>query len=308
MRIAVTGGAGFIGSHVVEAYLQAGHEVIVVDNLSTGSRANVPEGAELVVMDVTDPALSELFTEYRVDVVNHHAAQTVVSRSVRDPLEDARQNVLGSLNVYEAARRAGVRRIIFASSGGTVYGELLRIPATEEHPLQPLSPYGAAKVAAEQYLLTYGRLYGLETVVLRYTNVYGPRQNPNGEAGVVAIFTERLLRGETPVVYGDGEQTRDYVYVADVAQANVAALQPQAHGVYNCCSGTETSVNALLHLLEQLIGVRCRPRYAPLRPGELKRSVCSYARIWRELGWYPRTPLVEGLEQTVRAFRDGQAQ
>ncbi|MEN3026947.1 MAG: NAD-dependent epimerase/dehydratase family protein [Chlorobiota bacterium] len=303
MRIAVTGGAGFIGSHVAEAYLQAGHEVVVIDNLSTGCRDNVPDGAELVVADVTDPVLKEIFADYRVEVVNHHAAQVSVRLSVEDPLEDARQNVLGSLNVYEAARLAGVRRIILASSGGTVYGEQLWFPATEDHPLQPLSPYGAAKAAAEQYLLCYSRLHGLEAVILRYTNVYGPRQTSHGEAGVVAIFTEALLRGEQPVIYGDGQQTRDFIYVADVAAANVAALQPQASGIYNCCTGTETAVEALLHLLQQIIGNWVAPRYAPPRPGEVRRSVCSHARMSRELGWQPTTALPEGLAKTVQAWR-----
>ncbi|MCS6966102.1 MAG: NAD-dependent epimerase/dehydratase family protein [Candidatus Kapabacteria bacterium] len=303
MRIAVTGGAGFIGSHVAEAYLRAGHEVVVVDNLSTGCRANVPQGAELQVMDIADPALVEFLIEQRIEIVNHHAAQVSVHLSIQDPLRDAQYNVLGSLNVYEAARRAGVRRIIVASSGGTVYGEQQDLPVTEAHPLQPLSPYGVAKVAAEHYLRCYSRLYGIEAVVLRYTNVYGPRQNPYGEAGVVAIFTERLLRGQTPIIYGDGEQTRDYVYVTDVAEANVLALQPSACGVYNCCSGVETSVNALLEMLQQLVGTRLSPQYAPLRIGELRRSACSYARIACSLGWYPRTPLPEGLARTVAAFR-----
>lgn len=304
MRIALTGGAGFIGSHVAEAYLRAGHEVLVIDNLSTGQPEHVPKGAELVVMDVTDPALAELFAERHIEVVSHHAAQVSVSVSVAEPLRDAQENVLGSLNVYEAARRSGVRRIILASSGGTVYGDVLHGPATEEFPVQPFSPYGAAKVAAEQYLFAYSRLYGIEAVVLRYTNVYGPRQNPAAEAGVVAIFAACLLQGRRPTIYGDGEQTRDYVYVGDVAEANLLALQPRARGVYNCCSGRETSVKALLRMLQELVGVERPPQFAPLRPGEIRRSVCSYARIARELGWFPRTPLPEGLQRTVKAFRE----
>ncbi len=306
MRIAVTGGAGFIGSHVVEAYLRAGHEVVVVDNLSTGRREHVPAGAAFVLMDVCDRALVEVLADYRIEVVNHHAAQIAVSVSVEDPLRDAQHNVLGSLNVYEAARRAGVRRVILASSGGTIYGEQQVFPASEEHPLQPLAPYGVAKLAAEQYLLCYSRLYGIEAVVLRYTNVYGPRQNPHGEAGVVAIFAERLLRGEQPVIYGDGEQKRDYVYVGDIAEANLCALRPQARGIYHCSSGVELSVNALLELLQQVVGVRTRPRFAPPRLGEVRRSVCSSARIERELGWRARTPLPEGLVHTVAAFRNAQ--
>jgi UDP-glucose 4-epimerase len=305
MRIAVTGGAGFIGSHVVERYLQAGHEVVVIDNLSTGCRENLPQGAELVVMDINDPGLTDLLAQRRIEVLNHHAAQVSVTLSVREPLFDAQQNVLGSLHVYEAARRAGVRRIILASSAGTVYGEPESLPATEEHPLQPLSPYGVAKIAAEYYLQCYSRLYGIEAVILRYSNVYGPRQSPEGEAGVVAIFIGRLLRGQEPVIYGDGEQTRDYVYVADIAEANLQALRPEARGVYNCCTGVETSVRALLEMLQQLLGVCSTPRYAPPRFGELRRSVCSYARIARELGWYPRTALPEGLLRTIEAFRKG---
>ncbi|MDT7924262.1 MAG: NAD-dependent epimerase/dehydratase family protein [Chlorobiota bacterium] len=303
MRIAVTGGAGFIGSHVVDAYVAAGHEVLVIDNLSTGRREYVHPQARLVVMDIADPAVEELLRRECIEVLNHHAAQIDLRYSVTHPEEDARQNILGSLRLYEAARRAGVRRIILASTGGAIYGEQQEFPAEEMHPTAPIAPYGVSKLAAEKYLECYARLYGIEAVVLRYTNVYGPRQNPKGEAGVVAIFLGKLLAGEPPLIYGDGEQTRDYIYVEDVARANLAALEPAASGVYNCSTGVETSVNALLHMLQQLTGRWIAPQYCAARPGELRRSVCSPERLRRELGWCPQVPLPEGLFRTLQALQ-----
>ncbi len=303
MRIAVTGGAGFIGSHVVDAYVAAGHEVLVIDNLSAGRREYVNSEARLVVMDIADPAVEELLRRERIEVLNHHAAQIDLRYSVTHPEEDARQNILGSLRLYEAACRAGVRRIIFASTGGAIYGEQREFPAEETHPTAPIAPYGVSKLAAEKYLECYGRLYGIEAVILRYTNVYGPRQNPKGEAGVVAIFLGKLLAGEPPLIYGDGEQTRDYIYVEDVARANLAALEPAASGVYNCSTGVETSVNALLRMLQQLTGRWIAPQYCAARPGELRRSVCSPERLRRELGWCPQVPLPEGLFRTLQALQ-----
>ncbi len=303
MRIAVTGGAGFIGSHVVDAYVAAGHEVLVIDNLSTGRREYVNSEARLVVMDIADPAVEELLRRERIEVLNHHAAQIDLRYSVTHPEEDARQNILGSLRLYEAACRAGVRRIIFASTGGAIYGEQREFPAEETHPTAPIAPYGVSKLAAEKYLECYVRLYGIEAVILRYTNVYGPRQNPKGEAGVVAIFLGKLLAGEPPLIYGDGEQTRDYIYVEDVARANLAALEPAASGVYNCSTGVETSVNALLRMLQQLTGRWVAPQYCAARPGELRRSVCSPERLRRELGWCPQVPLPEGLFRTLQALQ-----
>src|SRR5947199_6536065 len=249
-KVLVTGGAGFIGSHVVDAYLAAGDDVTVLDDLSTGKREQVPPGARFVQADVRSPAARELLAKGDFTLLNHHAAQMDVRRSVADPLFDAEVNVLGFLNLLEGARLGDVQRVVFASSGGTVYGETARLPVVESAPKLPASPYGTAKLASEYYLATYFQLYGLETVALRYSNVYGPRQNPHGEAGVVALFTPRVLAGESLVVYGDGEQTRDMVYVTDVAAANLAAsdcaLPLPIDGLdgwaYNIGTGVETSV------------------------------------------------------------------
>ena len=248
MRILVTGGAGFIGSHVVDAYVQAGHDVLVVDNLSTGKRENLPVQARFVEADIQDPAVRQLIVLEKIEIVSHHAAQMDVRRSVADPLYDARVNILGMLNVLEGAREAHVKKFIFASSGGAIYGEQEAFPAAEEHPTAPISPYGVSKRAGEHYLYFYRVEYGLPSIALRYANIYGPRQDPHGEAGVVAIFTQRLLAGEQPVINGDGKQTRDYVFVGDVAQANLAALQVDYDGPLNIGTGSETTVNQLFTL------------------------------------------------------------
>jgi len=303
MKIAVTGGAGFIASHIADAYLSLGHEVVIIDNLSTGKRENIPANARFIEMDVNDPGIPALFMEEKFDIVNHHAAQMDVRVSVQDPTYDARINILGGINIYESALRSGVKKIIFASSGGTVYGEQEYFPADERHPTKPISPYGIAKLSNEQYLYYYAHVHGLPSVAFRYANIYGPRQNPHGEAGVIAIFAQKLLRGEQPVINGDGLQTRDYVYVGDVVAANILALQPQMIGAYNIGTGIETDVNTLFGHLRDLTQSTCEEQHAPAKQGEQLRSVLSHERIFASFGWTPKMAIVEGLSKTVDSFR-----
>ena len=303
MKIAITGGAGFIASHIADAYLALGHEVFVIDNLSTGKRENIPSQATFIEMDVNDSALRDLFIAEKFDIVNHHAAQMDVRVSVQDPSYDARINILGGLNVYESAFKSGVKKIIFASSGGTVYGDQEYFPADEHHPTKPISPYGIAKLSNEQYLYYYAHVHGLPYVAFRYANIYGPRQNPHGEAGVIAIFAQKMLRGEQPIINGEGLQTRDYVYVGDVVQANVLALQPSMIGAYNIGTAIETDVNTLFRHLRELTGSECEEQHAPAKQGEQLRSVLSYDRIHTSFGWTPKMNLVEGLSKTVDSFR-----
>jgi UDP-glucose 4-epimerase len=304
MRILVTGGAGFIGSHIVDAFLAAGHPVTVVDDLSAGRRENVPSQARFHQFDLTDAAaLERLFREERPEVVCHQAAQKSVRISVEDPAADATTNIIGTLRLLEQCRRNSVEHVLFASTGGAVYGDTEQIPTPEEHPARPVSPYGIAKLSVEHYLYYYQHQYGLAYTALRYANVYGPRQDPHGEAGVVAIFVERLLAGQTATIYGDGGQTRDYVYVGDVAAANVRALETRATGAFNIGTGIETSVNDLYAALAEVVGVRQPPRYAPARPGEQRRSAVDASRAADLLGWRPRVSLAEGLRLTVEQFR-----
>ena len=306
-KVLVTGGAGFIGGHIAEAYLARGDRVWVVDDLSTGKRANVPDGAQLVVADIASADVADLFRDVGgFDTVSHHAAQIDVRRSVADPRLDARINIDGLLNLLECARTHGTRRIVFVSSGGVVYGEPERRPTPETSPKAPLSPYGVTKLSAEYYLLYYARIHGLDAVALRYANVYGPRQDPHGEAGVVAIFSKRLLAGEPITIFGDGEQTRDYVFVGDVVRANMLltdAPLERPDGIdaraYNIGTGIETSVNALADALESAAGRTVDRKYAEARPGELRHSCLDWSRA-RRAGWTPETTLAEGLRQTYR--------
>ncbi len=304
MRALVTGGAGFIGSHIADAYLAAGHEVWIVDDLSTGRTANIPAHAHFVQADIQDATVRELIVSERIEVVNHHAAQLDVRRSVADPLFDARVNILGLLNVLEGARQASCQRVIFASSGGTVYGEQETFPASEDHVTQPISPYGVSKRTGELYLHFYRVAYGLHYVALRYANVYGPRQDPHGEAGVVAIFTRKLLAGQGITINGDGKQTRDYVFVGDVAQANMTALSVDYTGPINIGTAKEIDVNTLAAHLQRIIpGRPDRAEYGSAKRGEQRRSVLAWDRAARILGWKPTTPLDEGLKRTVAFFR-----
>ncbi|MDZ7373456.1 MAG: SDR family oxidoreductase [candidate division KSB1 bacterium] len=303
MRILVTGGAGFIGSHVVDAYIEQGHEVHVVDNLSTGRRENLHPRAIFHLLDIRDPAITDFVAEGGFDVLNHHAAQMDVRRSVEDPVYDAEVNAIGTLRLLEGARRGGVRKVIFASTGGAIYGEQDYFPADEEHPLRPVSPYGVTKLIGEKYLHYYHFVHGLSYVVLRYSNVYGPRQSPHGEAGVIAIFAERLLRNQQPVINGDGLQTRDFVYVGDVVRANLMALEYGPTDVFNIGTGIETDVNTIFYKLRELTGSPMPEKHGPAKAGEQRRSVLDIAKARRVLGWEPQVSLDEGLRKTVEYFR-----
>ncbi|NIM47793.1 MAG: NAD-dependent epimerase/dehydratase family protein [Gemmatimonadales bacterium] len=304
-RVLVTGGAGFIGSHVAEMYLAEGFQVTVLDDLSSGRRENVPAAATFVHADVASPETRRLVGRGGFTLVNHHAAQMDVRVSVRDPAFDARTNILGLLNLLEGGREGGVRRFVFASSGGVVYGESDRLPHPESAPKLPVSPYGVSKLASEYYLSAYAKLYGLDVISLRYANVYGPRQNPHGEAGVVAIFGSRLHRREPLTIHGDGSQTRDYVYVGDVVTANHAATHWRVPGVgtlndvaFNVGTGIETSVNQLAQAMLDATGVSVPIQHAPARAGELRRSAVSVERAAREWDWRPGCSLREGLKLT----------
>jgi len=299
VRAIVTGGAGFIGSHVADALLERGDEVLVVDDLSTGKRENIPAGARFLEADIREEGLAEIFAGARAQVCFHLAAQADVRVSVEEPLRDAAVNVLGTLRVLEAARGCGAQ-VVLASTGGAIYGECER-PAPESASTLPVSPYGAAKLAAEGYLATYNRLYGSGHVALRYGNVYGPRQDPHGEAGVVAIFFGRLARGERCLIFGDGLQTRDYVYVGDVVRATLAAVGCPG-GVFNVGTGVETSVVELYERCRRVAGVDLQPEFAPPRLGELQRSALDPALAERELGWRAQVSLDEGLRATWRSI------
>lgn len=303
----VTGGAGFIGSHVAEALVERGLEVHVIDNLSSGIRANVPDAAVLHEMDIRDGAVRDLFERERFDLLVHHAAQMDVRRSVADPVYDADVNIRGLLNLMEAGRPSGLRKVIFASTGGAIYGEPAYVPQDEDHPNQPLSPYGITKLASEKYLYYFEKEHGIPFVALRYGNVYGPRQNPHGEAGVVAIFAKLLLSGGQPVINGDGEQTRDYVYVSDVVAANLAALDTKHTGVFNIGTGLETSVNRIFARLRDELAPQVTEQHGPAKPGEQRRSVLAFDRSRNLLGWQPAVTVKEGLRLTAAWFRERHA-
>jgi UDP-glucose 4-epimerase len=303
-RILITGGAGFIGSHVADAFLRAGHEVAVLDDLSSGDRELVPPAAAFFEGDIRDAGLvRKVFTEFRPEVLNHHAAQMDVRRSVADPLHDADVNICGALTLLGACVEHGTGRVLFASTGGAIYGEQAVFPADETHPADPISPYGVSKLALEKYLHAFHAIHGLGYAVLRYANVYGPRQNPFGEAGVVAIFSRRLLAHEEPVINGDGLQTRDYVYVRDVVSANIAALDGPETIVANIGTGEEYTVNDVYHGLVQAVGWGGEEKHGPAKAGEQSRSVIDPVRAWDTWGWRPQVPFEEGLNRTVRYFR-----
>jgi UDP-glucose 4-epimerase len=304
VKALVTGGAGFIGSHLVDALVEAGYETTVIDNLVRGRREQVRSDARFVELPVEDPALVGAVREAAPEVIFHLAAQINVRESVRDPLLDARANVLGTVNLLHAGREAGVRRVVFASSGGTVYGDTEVLPTPEDHVLQPESAYGAAKVSGELYGGMFERISGVEFVSLRYGNVYGARQDPHGEAGVVAIFASRLLAGQRAVINGDGLQTRDYVHVDDVVRANLRAASAAASGAYNIGTGKGTDVNELFSLIAGLCGESAAPEHGPAKPGEQRRSVLAIDRARSELGWSPSVTLDDGLRRTVHFFRE----
>jgi UDP-glucose 4-epimerase len=304
MRILVTGGAGFIGSHLVDRLIEEGHEVSIVDDLSTGKKKNLNPKAEFYKLDILSPKTERVFTKQRPEAIFHLAAQMDVRRSVKDPIFDGQVNILGTVNLLEQAVKIGTKRVIFASSGGAIYGEQERFPASEEHPTHPISPYGISKLAAEHYLYYYGKTYGLHWTSLRFGNVYGPRQDPFGEAGVVAIFTLKLLQNEQPVINGTGKQTRDYIAVDDVVEANMAVLNSGVNDTFNVGTGRETSVNQLFHLLAEAVGSPIKERYGPERRGEQLRSCLDSAKLSRAAEWEPRLSLTDGLKRTVEYFRE----
>jgi UDP-glucose 4-epimerase len=304
MRALVTGGAGFIGSNLADALLAQGDEVVIVDDLSRGRREQVPARATLHVADVTSADIATIIADVRPEVVFHQAAQIDVRRSVAEPLFDTSTNVLGTVNLLEACVNAGVRRVVFASSGGAIYGDTETIPTPETHPAAPASHYGAAKLCGEVYGGVYARLRGLEFVALRYANVYGPRQDPHGEAGVVAIFAERMLRGEPTTVHGDGLQTRDYVFVDDVVRANLLAARSDATGPFNIGTGLEVDVVTLHRRLADAVGVPSTPGHGPAKLGEQRRSCLDADLAARCLGWEARVALAEGLERTIAWFSE----
>jgi UDP-glucose 4-epimerase len=304
MKILVTGAAGFIGSHVVDAYLANGHEVIAVDDLSTGRLSNLNPAAKFYQLDIRSPELAAVFEQERPDIVNHHAAQMDVRRSVAEPLFDADVNIMGALNLIENSRRFDVKRFIYISSGGAVYGEPQSLPCAEDHPIDPICQYGASKHTIEHYLYIYQHIYGLPYVILRYANVYGPRQNPHGEAGVVAIFTGKMLSNQQVVINGDGEQERDFVYVGDCAGANLLALETQAvNTIYNIGAGVGSSVNEIYELLKEISCYDQQAVHGPAKLGETRRIYLDTTRAGSALGWEPTVDLREGLRITVEYFQ-----
>lgn len=303
MKILVTGGAGFIGSHIADAYIDAGHKVVIVDNLATGREKNINPQATFFNIDIRDRSIKKLFEQFQFDIVNHHAAQMDVRLSVKDPIFDAENNVIGLLNVFQNAVEHGVKKVIYASSGGVVYGEQDYFPADEEHPQRPYCPYGVTKLMGEKYLYYYAATYGLTYTAFRYANVYGPRQNPFGEAGVIAIFMQKLFNREEAIIHGDGRQTRDYVYVADVVQANVTALCSGENDVFNIGTGVETDVNQIYQAINKLIGANMPEKHGPAKPGEQRRSVLDIQKARHRLPWQPQFDFARGLAATIDYFK-----
>jgi UDP-glucose 4-epimerase len=307
LKVLVTGGAGFIGSHIADAFIGRGDSVVVLDNLISGDIANLNPDALFVEGDITDSALvNRLFREHKFDIVNHHAAQLDLRKSVADPVFDCTQNIIGSLNLLEAAiHNTKLKLFMFASTGGAIYGEQDYFPADEKHPTRPMSPYGVAKRSIELYLDYYKVVQGIEYAAFRYTNVYGPRQSPHGEAGVVAIFAEKLLEGKKAIINGDGKQTRDYVYVGDLVRAHMLALDKlSGSDILNISTGTETDVNDIFGILSKLVtDGTATAEHGPTKAGEQQRSVCAYGRADKVLGWHPEMRLMDGLRETVEFFK-----
>ncbi len=307
MRIVVTGGAGFIGSHIAQAYCDQGHRVWIVDDCSTGRKEYVPAAATLCEWDIADPRVEALLRKEKIELINHHAAHIDIRNSVLNPVMDARTNILGFLSLLEAARNSGVKRFIFASTGGAIYGEQREFPAAETHPEQPNSPYAVSKVAGEKYLECYQRVHGIVPQILRYANVYGPRQNPLGEAGVIAIFAAKMLKGQTPVIHGTGRQTRDFVYVQDVVTANLLALANPQACVFNVGTGKETNIVTIFRHVKKAAGFTGEAGHDEAKAGEQPRSVIDPSRIGEVWGWKPSVLLDVGLEKTVQWFKENRA-
>lgn len=304
MKILVTGGAGFIASQIADAFIEAGHHVVILDDLSTGFEKNINSKAKFVKANICDKNLAELFEKEKFDVVNHHAAQMDVRRSVKDPEFDATTNILGTINLLQNCVKYSVNKFMFASTGGAVYGEQDYFPADEKHNTQPKSPYGISKLAVEKYLYFYHTEHKLNYTILRYANIYGPRQNPFGEAGVVAIFSTRLLKGEQPIINGHGKQTRDYVFVGDVVKANLIALSDKDSDIYNIGTGIETDVNQLFHSINNITQAKKEEKHGPTAAGEQLRSVITSDKLFKKFGWRPTTKIEDGLQKTVNYFQE----
>ncbi len=302
MKVLVTGGAGFIGSHLVDRLIKENHKVVVVDNLSTGKKENLNPKARFYQIDIQDTEISQIFQKEKPEVVFHFAAQIDVRKSVEDPMSDAKINILGSLNLLDNCKKYKVKKFIFSSSVG-VYGEPKTLPVKENHPLNPIAPYPITKLAIEKYL-NYFQTQGLDFVSLRYSNIYGPRQSSGGEGGVVAIFIDKILKGERPIIFGNGKQTRDFLYVDDAVKAAILALNAPSNSIYNVGTNKEIAINDLLELLSKILKVKVKPIFQSLRQGEIIKSRIDYSKAKKELNWQPKYNLEEGLKETVRFFKE----
>ena len=304
MNILVTGGAGFIGSHVVDTYIENHHNVVVIDDMSRGRKEFINPKATFHQISISDSRLANIIQEERIEVINHHAAQISVSDSVKNPVKDAESNIIGTLQLLQSAVECGVDKFIFASTGGAIYGEQDYFPAREDHPQKPTSPYGLSKLSVEGYLRFYKEQYGLKTIIFRYGNVFGPRQNPSGEAGVVAIFYNRLLKAQAPIINGDGEQTRDYIFVRDIVNANLLALKLNSSDTFNVGTGKETSVNELTNLILEVADSNIEVKGSKKNNFEQRRSCLDYKKLNRSLNWLPEVSLKEGLSETFIFFKN----
>lgn len=304
MKCLVTGGAGFIGSHLADKLIKKGHKLIIVDNLSTGKKININPKAKFYKIDIQNPKIFDIFRKEKPEIVFHYAAQIDLRKSVETPLEDAKINILGSLNILENCRKYSVKKIIFASTGGAIYGEANNIPTPEDYPAFPLSPYGIAKLTIEKYLNYYFKNFNLSYAALRLGNVYGPRQNSKGEAGVIAIFCDKILFEEQSIIYGDGKQTRDFVFVDDVIEANILAIKSKKVGIFNVGTAKETDINTIFWKLKKLTKSNCKKIHGPAKTGEQKRSCLDYTKAKREFGWQPKYDLDNGFKKTAEWFRN----
>jgi UDP-glucose 4-epimerase len=303
VKVLLTGGAGFIGSNVADGFIQKGHKVIIVDNLSTGFESNLNKKAKFYKVDIRSAVIDKIFEKTKPDVLCHHAAQIDLRKSTKDPIFDADVNILGSLNLFNACVKHKVKKVIFASTGGAIYGKQDYFPADEKHPVNPLSPYAVTKLTIEKYLHFYRETYGIQYVSLRYANVYGPKQNPLGEAGVVAIFAEKLLSNKEAIINGDGIQTRDFVFVDDVVESNLLALNFPKSNIFNIGTGIETDINTVFRLLKKMTDSNQKETHAPPKPAEQQRSVLDYSKAKRIIGWSPKHNLEQGMAKTVEFFQ-----